>query len=293
MKNSIFTKIRFLFEFYIFYFLYVVLSLLPINIVSTLGGLIFRSIGPLTKKHKIVTKNLLQIFPQINKKEISSISKKSWFNTGKTFFELLVLPKLVKGRENIKIENKEYVNDILNKKEKVIFIGIHQSNWEILVASIDKLGISVGAIYRHINNPFIDKFILNIRKKSISSKKSFYTPKGKQSAKEIIEGIKKNISMILLIDQKDSAGKVVNFFNYPSKTQIGFIKIAQKYKMKIVPVQNIRHANANFTLRFHQPIEIDVNKLSDIEFMDKIHKIIEKWIKSDPANWFLQHNRFN
>ena len=76
MKNSIFTKIRFLFEFYIFYFLYVVLSLLPINIVSTLGGLIFRSIGPLTKKHKIVTKNLLQIFPQINNKEISSISKK-------------------------------------------------------------------------------------------------------------------------------------------------------------------------------------------------------------------------
>ena len=292
MKNSIFTKIRFFVEFCIFYSLYIILSLLPINIVSNLGGLIFRSAGPLTK-HKIVIKNLLQIFPEINNTQIKNISKKVWVNTGKTFFELLVLPRLIKSNKKIKIENKKYVNNILDKKEKVIFIGIHQSNWEILVPSLDNLGISVGAIYRHINNPFINKFILNIRKESIYSKKSFYTPKGKQSAKEIIDGIKKNISMILLIDQKDSAGKIVNFFNYPSKTQIGFIKIAQKYKMKIIPVQNIRHANTNFTLRFHQPIEINTNELSDIEFMDKIHKIIEKWIKSDPENWFLQHNRFN
>ena len=293
MKNSIFKKIRFFFEFCIFYFLYIILSLLPINIVSNLGGIIFRSIGPLTKKHKIVIKNLLQIFPEINSTEIKRISKKNWVNTGKTFFELLVLPKLINANQKIKIENIKYVNNILNKKEKVIFIGIHQSNWEILVASLDNLGISVGAIYRHINNPFINKFILNIRKKSISSKRSFYTPKGKQSAKDIIDGLKKNISVILLIDQKDSAGKIVNFFNFPSKTQIGFIKIAQKYKMKIIPIQNIRHAKTNFTLRFHQPIEINTNELSDIEFMSKIHKIVEKWIKSDPENWFLQHNRFN
>ena len=69
---------------------------------------------------------------------------------------------------------------------------------------IDQLGISVGAIYRHINNKFVDKLILKNRNQSINTKRSFYTPKGKESAKEIISAIKNNSSMILLVDQKDS-----------------------------------------------------------------------------------------
>ena len=38
---------------------------------------------------------------------------------------------------------------------QVIFFGLHQANWELLVPTIDKLGIYVGAVYRHINNPYI------------------------------------------------------------------------------------------------------------------------------------------
>ena len=86
----------------------------------------------------------------------------------------------------------------------MIFFSIHQSNWELLVPVIDQLGISVGAIYRHINNKFIDKLIIKKRNQSINTKRSFYTPKGKESAKEIISAIKNNSSMILLIDQKDN-----------------------------------------------------------------------------------------
>ena len=32
--------------------------------------------------------------------------------------------------------------------------------------------------------------------------------------------------------------------------------------------------------------------MSDIEAMCKVHTVIESWIKENPANWFLQHNRF-
>ena len=73
------------------------------------------------------------------------------------------------------------------------------------------------------NNPYIDKLILNLRKKSLLSKKSFYTPKGKQSAKDIIESIKNGLSVVLLIDQKDSAGEIVSFFNYPSFSNYNFL----------------------------------------------------------------------
>ena len=96
-----------------------------------------------------------------------------------------------------------------------------------------------------------------------------------------------------MIDQRDSAGEIVNFFDYPSKTQIGFIKIARKYNMRIVPVQNLRNKDDTFTLKFHKPINNFKNNLSDAEVMLNIHFIIEKWIRENPSDWFMQHNRFN
>ena len=293
MKNKFLNKNKIFFEFLIIYLLYLFLLLLPINIVSNLGGFIFKIIGPLTKVNTVIKKNLLLMFPSIKKSQIKTYSLQSWENLGKTLFELLILTKIMKDKKKISIKGGGNIKKIIANKEKVIFIGIHQSNWEILMPSIDKLGIPVGGIYRHINNHYINKLILKIRKKNIKSNLSFYTPKGKTSANDIIRGIKKEISLTILVDQKDSAGEIINFFNFPSKTQIGFIKIARKYNMKIIPVENIRDKFNNFTLIFHKPITNIFDDLSDIEIMNNLNIMIEEWIKKDPSKWFLQHNRFN
>ena len=293
MKNNILTNFRYIIESIFIYILYILLSKLPFFIVSNIGGFIFGIIGPKTKLQKIVNKNLLQVFRKKELVILKKESKKSWSKIGKTFFELLILNKIIKTKNKIIIEGKENIDDIIKNKEKVIFIGIHQSNWEILLPTIDKIGIPVAGIYRHINNPYINNLILKIREKSIISKKSFYTPKGKKSAKDVIEGIKNDTSIVLLIDQRDSAGDIVPLFNFPAKTQTGFIKISKKYNLRIVPVQNIRNNNGTFTLKFHVPIEKISNDVTDINAMKKIHYIIEKWIKSNPSDWFLQHNRFS
>lgn len=293
MKNNFLLKARLNLEYYLLLIIYLILSKLPINLVSFLGGFIFILIGPLSKTQKIVKKNYLQIFPLATKAQVSKQSKLNWFNIGKTFFELLILPKIISDDNKIKIEGMHYLEEIKKNKEQVIFVGIHESNWEILLPTIDKIGIFVGGIYRHINNPYINKLILKIRKRSIFSNKSFYTPKGKRSAVDIIDAIKKGLSVVLLIDQKDSAGEIVPFFNIPSKTQTGFLKLAKKYNMKIIPVHNIREKNNNFTLKFYAPIEKTSDEISDIDTMKKIHYIIEEWIRECPTCWFLQHNRFS
>lgn len=293
MKNNFLKKTKLKGEFFIVYCFYLILSIFPFFIVSKFGGFIFRLIGPKTKIQKIIYKNLLQIFPGADLDYLKEESKKNWIKIGKTFFELLILPQIINTKNKILIEGKNHLNEIIKNKEKVIFVGIHQSNWEILLPTIDKIGIPVAGIYRHINNSHIDNLILKIRKKCIQSKKSFYTPKGKKSAKEIIEGIKDNISIVLLIDQKDSAGQIVPFFNFPAKTQTGFIKISKKYNLRIVPVENMRNDNNTFTLRFHKPLNKIPHSNSDIDQMKNIHSLIEGWIKKNPSDWFLQHNRFS
>ena len=82
------------------------------------------------------------------------------------------------------------------------------------------------------------------------SKNSFYTPKGKKSAKDIVDAINNSLSIVLLIDQKDSSGEEVMFFNKKVKTQTGFLKIARKYKLPIIPIKNKRINNGNIELTF-------------------------------------------
>ena len=293
MKNKLLIEIKLNLEYYLIFLIYKFTSTLPINFVTNLGGFIFKLIGPFTKTQKIVRKNYLQIFPHASEITILKDTRLSWLNTGKTFFELLILPRIIEDKTKINVEGLSNIADLIKNNEQIIFIGIHESNWEILLPTIDKLGVGVGGIYRHINNPHIDKLILNIRKKSVLSNKSFYTPKGKQSAKDVINGIKKGLSLVLLIDQKDSAGELIPFFNKPSKTQIGFLKLARKYNMKIIPVRNIRDKKNDFKVKFYPPLKNISKDLSDIDMMKAIHLMIEAWIKDSPSSWFLQHNRFS
>lgn len=292
MKN-LFKQFRLLLEYCFVFLIFNILWILPMNFVSNIGGYIFKFIGPLTKAHKIATSNFKRIFVNMSENEIKKNVLKSWENLGKTLFELSILEKIVDKKNNkITLIGKENIKKITEKNKQVIFFTIHQSNWEIVLPVLDQLGIKTVAIYRHINNHFINKLVLKKRNNSIKSKQCFYTPKGIKSAKDIISAVKKNLSIMVLIDQKDSAGEIIELFNISAKTQTGFIKIARKNNLKLIPIHNFRNHN-NFAIKFCEPIEINNQDIDDNEVMLSIHKIIEKWIKENPTQWFWQHNRFN
>jgi Lauroyl/myristoyl acyltransferase len=241
-------------EFILIKLLFNLFNLLPLKISKKFGSKIFLYIGRLSKYHSIAVKNCRMVFPNLKSIEIENIVNKSWENLGKNIFELYKLKKLFNDHALINIDGIENIENVIKNNTPTIFFSIHHSNWEICVPYLDSLGIKTGAIYRHINNKFLDNLVFKKRNSALISKDSFYTPKGKKSAKDIIEGIKKNKSVFLLVDQKDSAGELVNFFGKPVKTQIGFLKIARKYKMPIIPMQNQRLKNGRFKITFHQPI---------------------------------------
>ena len=76
-----------------------------------------------------------------------------------------------------------------------------------------------------------------------------------------------------------------------TKTQTGFLKIARKHNLKLIPIQNTRYNNNNFLITFYPPIKPFNKNKSDAEAMLSIHKIIEKWILENPTQWFWQHSQ--
>ena len=63
--------------------------------------------------------------------------------------------------------------------------------------------------------------------------------------------------------------------------------------MHLIPVQNIRENNNNFSIIFHKPLELQNNNVEEAEQMIMVHSIVEKWIIDQPTQWFWQLNRFN
>ena len=275
-----------------FIFIYFLYKILPLNLSVKFSSILFRFFGKFSGANKTAINNCKHVFPNLKDEEIKNIIKKSWNNLGITICELLRINDIF-TKNKIKYNKLENIEDFIKNNKQAIFISIHQSNWEVLVPGLDRIGINVGAIYRHINNNFIDKLILNIRQNSLVSKNSFYTPKGKKSAKDIVDAINNSLSIVLLIDQKDSSGEEVMFFNKKVKTQTGFLKIARKYNLPIIPIQNKRINNGNIELTFLEPFYHNNLEINDTQMMEKIHNKIEEWIKAEPTQWFWQHKRFS
>ena len=279
-------------QYIVFIFIYFLYKILPLNLSVKFSSFLFRTFGKFSRANKTAIANCRHVFPNLKDKEIESIIKKSWNNLGVTFCELLRINDIF-TKNKIKYNKLENIEDLIKNNKQAIFISIHQSNWEVCAPSLDRIGIKIGCIYRHINNNFIDKLILNIRQNSFVSKNSFYTPKGKKSAKDVVDAINNSLSIALLIDQKDSSGEEVMFFNKKVKTQIGFLKIARKYNLPIIPVQNKRIYNGNIELTFLEPFYHNNLKINDTQMMEKIHNRIEEWIKAEPTQWLWQHKRFS
>ena len=103
----------------------------------------------------------------------------------------------------------------LKKKIKELYyISGHFNNFELMAMFIDSLGINLAAIYRPLNNIFLNKIMENIRIKYICKNQ---IKKGKSGTREILNyNLKKNYSIALMIDQRVSEGIKSNFFGKAS-----------------------------------------------------------------------------
>ena len=290
---TFFISIRYYCEFFLFKIIIFLLFPFSKKVSSKIISNLFMFLGKLSKYNKIAKNNCKIVFPNLSEDEITKIINNSWQNLGHNLFELTFLKKLLKDKNKIEIKGLEVLENIGKENLPVIFFSIHSSNWEVCVPFLDHNDFKTGAIYRHINNTLFNKYVYKQRKYALKTKDSFYTPKGKVSAKEILAGVINSKNIFLLVDQKDSAGTEVNFFGKKVKTQTGFLKIARKYKLKLIPMKNIRLPNNKLQITFEQPLLNNNDEVSDEKKMLEINSIIEKWIRDNPDNWFWQHKRFN
>ena len=211
--------IKYFIEFIFIFLLLIVFRLLGYKNASNLGEKIGKLIGPIFRSKKKIIENLKNSKIANNKNDIEKIIDEMFGNYGRILSEYPFLNKFKKNlyNQHLAIEGINYFEEIKKNKIKVVFISGHFSNFELMAMQIEKAGIDVAAVYRPLNNFFLNFIMEKIRIKNICKTQ---VKKGKAGTRQLLELFKSGSSIALMIDQRVSEGVKANFFGRPAFTTI-------------------------------------------------------------------------
>ena len=287
--------IKYFFEFVSLISLFSIFKLVGLRNASSLGELLGKLFGPLFRSKKIIQQNIKIALGEINDKRQNEIINSMWSNIGRTLAEYVFLKDFKYNRTNfdhMKINGVNYLDKIKKNNETVIFYSAHFANFELMAMELDKFGIKCAAIYRPLNNFFLNPLMEYLRMKYICPNQ---IPKGRMGMREIISKVKDGYSIALMVDQRVSEGPRALFFNKPAHTTTIPAQLALKYDCKLVPISLERKEGPNFEMTIHEPYKIEKtgNDEEDTKNITlKINQIIEKMILNNPKQWIWSHNRW-
>ena len=285
------TSIKYLIQFSVIIILFIIFKLLGLKFSRILSSSIFRLIGPKFRSLNISNMNLLKAMPNSNENQRKEILNSMWGNYGKIFAEYIFLKDFRNNSDYIKniiIENKQVLENIRLNSKPVIFISGHFNNFELMAMQIEKSGINLSAIYRPLNNRYLNPIMEKIRKKYICKDQ---IKKGIAGTKELLKKYKSGNSIALMIDQRVSEGIRCPLFNSEALTTTIPAQFAKKFQAKIVPVYIERTEDEKFKLKIYNPLEFSNEETID-SITKKLNNILEQMISKNPGQWIWTHNRW-
>ena len=269
---------------------FILFKICGLRMSSAIGGKIFEKIGPLFRSKKIIHKNIKRALPDINNENLETLTRLMWNNYGRTFAEYIFLKdfRIGKFSSNIEIEGKEILEKIKKNNQQVVFVSGHLSNFELMAMFIEKNGINLLAIYRPLNNLFLNPFMEKIRRKYICKHQ---IKKGIGGTKNLIKYKKQNFSTALMIDQRVSEGILSPFFKQEAFTTTIPAQLVKKFNIPVVPVYIERIKDITFKITIKNPIFFSKEKSVE-NITDELNLELEKLILKKPEQWIWSHNRW-
>jgi len=283
-------SIKYFIQFLIIFIFFLIFKVLRLKFASYISGKIVSFIGPFFRSKNLIKSNILKALPNANKNEVKEISKMMWHNYGRILAEYMFIKefRMSKVKSNISIIGQEKLDSIKKSNEPVIFVSGHFNNFELMAMHLEKSGIDLAAIYRPLNNKFLNLIMEKIRKKYICKNQ---IKKGISGTKQLLSFFKKKTSIALMIDQRVSEGVRSNFFQHEAFTTTIPAQFVKKFKCKIVPIYIERTQGVNFRLTIHDPLEYS-NTESVESITLNLNTLLEKMILKNPEQWIWSHNRW-
>ena len=278
---------------FVFYFLALPISYLPLRILYFLSDLFYLlliSIIPYRKK--VIEQNLKHSFPDKTSRELRQIKRKFY----RHFSDLLaegIKNLSISKRELTKrftIKNSELMDKLYNQKKSVVLVSGHYNNWEWLITSQNFLfphqALGIGM---PLTSKFWDKKI-NERRQRFGMK----VINSKNFKVEINKYSQYPIALLTLSDQSPGDARKsywMEFLNQQTAVLFGTEQIAHEYNFAVVffVIHKIKRGCYEMELKL---LSENVSTCNWGEITETHTKLLEKEIIKNPQFWIWSHKRW-
>lgn len=269
-------------------------SFLPFNFIRFFG----RRFGELgyflsLRRRNLAWLNLQSAFPDYSRQKIRKIALDSFRNLAVVAFEVCWYLKRQRTFVNtVQLSQEIEVFEWIKQKKEVIFLALHQANWEVGFPVLNRIfggvGVAVGKPFKQ--NKWLYENILQRFRRQQGGR--IVTPD--QLTKEFRQGASKGTFYGILDHSYQNSSYSYPLFGNPAPTSYAPALFAYRYNIPIVPCEVIR-TKKGYEIRFGPmlfPERRNALKSEVPRLMNRAMQFLEKSIERNPGDWMWMHNRW-
>jgi|SRR5579871_3629481 len=293
-RLNVFSLARYGVETAVFFAVIGFFRLFPLDAASAIGGWLGRHFFYRTHLSSRARANLVASYPDMAPGERERVIREMWDNLGRNIAEYGHLGKLsIRGEQpRIELANIENYERVASTGKGIIFVSAHFANWEVMPFAAAQYGVEGGEVYRPVNNPFVDRWLVRQRRANGPKEQ---IAKGAQGTRRIFTLLRSGRAIFMLVDQKTNEGLAVPFFGHDAMTTPAPAALALKLGTVIVPISNERIGGAGFRMTVHPMIEFreSGDHARDVlALTTRINEVIEQCVRYRPSQWLWIHRRW-
>lgn len=264
-----------------------------LDFASGIAGGAMRFIGPLIGPITARARTNLDIaLPDLSEREKKAIIAAAWENLGRVAAEFAHLEKFrFEEGGRVVVEGMENVEALRASGKPAILVSGHFANWEVMPRVLYDAGVDYALLYRALNNPLIDEFVI-ARRGAVMTRRQIPKDSG---GVDLLHALAQGVSLALLVDQKLNGGVEARFFGAAAMTAPAPARLALRFDAPVVPVGLQRMKGARFKVLIRKPIDFTPTgdrQADSLTLTQRINDALEREIRESPRDWLWFHRRW-
>ncbi|WP_162055595.1 lysophospholipid acyltransferase family protein [Pontibacter pamirensis] len=273
------------------------LSLLPLPVLYVLADFLYFVVYYLIGyRKKVVLQNLRSAFPEKSEREIQRIAKNFYRQFADVVVEILRLHSMrpEEMRRRITFTNQQLLDDLVKQGTPVITMGSHAANWEwILPAGAVQFSFPTNGIYKSLNNPFFEAYMLHTR-----SQLGTRLIEMKETSRDFVRNRKVPRVVAMLSDQTPMKNEIqywTTFLHQDTPFYVGAEKLSNMFGYPVLYLDVQRTSRGHYTLTFETITDGTLAKPAaedQYPITELFAKKLESTIRRSPADYLWTHKRW-
>jgi len=262
-------------------------SFAPLNFSFFLGRRLGDLIYFFDRRHRAIAYANIRktVADKLDYVSSARITRKAYQAFGQNIIEIAFIPRINKQylEKYVRIENKDYIPAAFKRGKGVIFLIVHEGNWELSNIICANLGFPFLLFVRDQGFPRLNTLLNSYRLKQGAA---IIHKEG--GDRQLIAALKSNQSVGMTVDQGGKSGQMVNFFGRQASMSAGAVKLALKYDCAIIPVFYTRISGPYTKVILDQIYTVTrtADPKNDLrENLQRLTRIYEQYIRQYPYEY--------